>query len=88
MPHSAEDDRRQGRCVQLLQRNKGGLVTKIKSGNVTKGDTDQPDDATAGRDDSIENHFSDLELQKLWDEGVKQHNKYCLIRKAVTGACQ
>ncbi|XP_044724307.1 reverse transcriptase (RNA-dependent DNA polymerase) domain-containing protein [Hirsutella rhossiliensis] len=82
MPHSAEDDRLQGRRVQLLQRNKGGLVTKVKSGYVTKGDTDQPDDATTDQDDSIENPFSDPELQKLWDEGVK-HNRYWLIRKAV-----
>ncbi|KAM4057323.1 reverse transcriptase (RNA-dependent DNA polymerase) [Hirsutella rhossiliensis] len=81
MPHSAEDDRLQGRRVQLLQRNKGGLVTKVKSGYVTKGDTDQPDDATTDQDDSIENPFSDPELQKLWDEGVK-HNRYWLIRKA------
>ncbi|XP_044721406.1 reverse transcriptase (RNA-dependent DNA polymerase) domain-containing protein [Hirsutella rhossiliensis] len=83
MPHSAEDDRLQGRRVQLLQRNKGGLVTKVKSGYVTKGDTDQPDDATTDQDDSIENPFSDPELQKLWDEGVKKHNRYWLIRKAV-----
>ncbi|KAM4055850.1 transposon Tf2-1 polyprotein [Hirsutella rhossiliensis] len=82
MPHSAEDDRLQGRRVQLLQRNKGGLVTKVKSGYVTKGDTDQPDDATTDQDDSIENPFSDPELQKLWDEGVKKHNRYWLIRKA------
>ncbi|KJZ70640.1 hypothetical protein HIM_09960 [Hirsutella minnesotensis 3608] len=34
MPHSAEDDRLRGRFVQLLQRNKGGLVTKVKSGYV------------------------------------------------------
>ncbi|XP_044717007.1 integrase core domain-containing protein [Hirsutella rhossiliensis] len=79
MPHSAEDDRLQGRRVQLLQRNKGGLVTKVKSGYVTKGDTDQPDDATTDQDDSIENPFSDPELQKLWDEGVK-HNRYWLIQ--------
>ncbi|KJZ68052.1 hypothetical protein HIM_12556 [Hirsutella minnesotensis 3608] len=72
MPHSAEDDRLQGRRVQLLQRSKGGLVTKVKSGYVTKGDTDQPDDAAADQGDSIEGPFSDLELQKLWDEGLKQ----------------
>ncbi|KJZ71335.1 hypothetical protein HIM_09271 [Hirsutella minnesotensis 3608] len=83
MPHSAEDDRLQGRCVQLLQRNKGGLVTKVKSGYVTKGDTDQPDDATADRDDSIENPFSDLEMQRLWNEGLERHNRYWLIHKAV-----
>ncbi|KJZ69178.1 hypothetical protein HIM_11431 [Hirsutella minnesotensis 3608] len=80
MPHSAEDDRLQGRRVQLLQRSKGGLVTKVKSGYVTKGDTDQADDAAADQDDPIESPFSDLELQKLWDEGLKQHNRYWLIR--------
>ncbi|KAM4065604.1 reverse transcriptase (RNA-dependent DNA polymerase) [Hirsutella rhossiliensis] len=85
MPHSAEDDRLQGRRVQLLQRNKGGLVTKVKSGYVTKGDTDQPDDATTDQDDSIENPFSDPELQKLWDEGVK-HNRYWLIRRPYSKA--
>ncbi|KAM4057637.1 reverse transcriptase (RNA-dependent DNA polymerase) [Hirsutella rhossiliensis] len=84
MPHSAEDDRLQGRRVQLLQRNKGGLVTKVKSGYVTKGDTDQPDDATTDQDDSIENPFSDPELQKLWDEGVK-HNRYWLIQAVQQG---
>ncbi|KJZ71397.1 hypothetical protein HIM_09185 [Hirsutella minnesotensis 3608] len=73
MPHSAEDDRLQGRRVQLLQRSTlGGLVTQVESGYVTKGDTDQPDDAAADQDDSIESPFSDLELQKLWDEGLKR----------------
>ncbi|KJZ68644.1 hypothetical protein HIM_11963 [Hirsutella minnesotensis 3608] len=84
MPHSAKDDRSRGRRVQLLQHIKGGgLVTRVRSGYVTKGDTDQPDDAAADQNDSIENPFSDPELQKLWDEGVKQHNRYWLIWKAV-----
>ncbi|KJZ68382.1 hypothetical protein HIM_12228 [Hirsutella minnesotensis 3608] len=84
MPHSAEDDRLQGRCVQLLQRNKGGLVTKVKSGYATKGDTDQPDDAIADRDDSIENPFSGLEMRRLWDQGLERHNRYWLIHKTDT----
>ncbi|KJZ70639.1 hypothetical protein HIM_09959 [Hirsutella minnesotensis 3608] len=44
---------------------------------------DQPDDAAADQDDSIENPFSDPELQKLWDEDLKRHNRYWLIHKAV-----
>ncbi|KJZ68122.1 hypothetical protein HIM_12487 [Hirsutella minnesotensis 3608] len=83
MPNSAEDDRLRGRCVQLLERSKGGLVTRVKSGYVTKGDTDQPDDEVAERDDSMENPFSEPALQKLWNEGVEQHNRYWLIRRAV-----
>ncbi|KAM4057144.1 Pol [Hirsutella rhossiliensis] len=68
MPHSAEDDRLQGRRVQLLQRRHGST-----------------DDATTDQDDSIENPFSDPELQKLWDEGVK-HNRYWLIRRPYSKA--
>ncbi|KJZ68554.1 hypothetical protein HIM_12050 [Hirsutella minnesotensis 3608] len=53
------------------------------SGYVTKGDTDQPDGEAAERDDSSENPFSEPELQKLWDKGVEQRNRYWLIRRAV-----
>ncbi|KJZ68297.1 hypothetical protein HIM_12312 [Hirsutella minnesotensis 3608] len=83
MPRNAEDERLRGRRVQLLQHTKSGLVTRVTSGYVTKGDTDQPDDAAADQDDTIENPFSDPELRKLWDEGLKRHNRYWLIRKAV-----
>ena len=84
MPHSIEDERLRGRRVQLLEPRKGGgLVTKVKSGYVTKGDTDQAGDETACQDESVENPFTDEELQRLWNEGLKQHNRYWLIRKAV-----
>ena len=84
MPQNVEDERLRGRRVQLLEPRKGGgLVTKVKSGYVTKGDTDQAGDETAGQDESVENPFTDEELQGLWDEGLKQHNRYWLIRKAV-----
>ena len=84
MPQSAEDERLRGRRVQLLEPIKGGgLVTRVKSGYVTKGDTDQAGDETADQDKSVENPFTDEELQRLWNEGLKQHNRYWLIRKAV-----
>ncbi|KAJ6436948.1 retrovirus polyprotein [Purpureocillium lavendulum] len=84
MPHSAEDERLRGRRLQLLQPTKGGgLVTIVKSGYVSKGDADQPGDATAEQDESVENPFTEPEVQELWKEGLKQHNRYWLIRKAV-----
>lgn len=84
MPQGAEDERLRGRRVQLFQPVRGGgLVTRVKSGYITKGDTDQAGDETADQDESVENPFTDEELQRLWDEGLKQHNRYWLIRKAV-----
>ncbi|KAJ6437064.1 hypothetical protein O9K51_10361 [Purpureocillium lavendulum] len=84
MPHSAEDERLRGRRIQLLEPAKGGgLVTRVKSGYISKGDTDQPGDATAEQDESVENPFTEPEIQELWKEGLKQHNRYWLIRNAV-----
>ncbi|KND90515.1 hypothetical protein TOPH_04720, partial [Tolypocladium ophioglossoides CBS 100239] len=62
---------------------KGGLVTRVQVGYVTKGDTDQPSDSAADQDDLVENPFTDPDMQQSWDEGIKQHKRYWLIRKAV-----
>ncbi|OAQ59084.1 retrovirus polyprotein [Purpureocillium lilacinum] len=84
MPHNIEDDRLRGRRIQLLEPAKGGgLVTSVKSGYISKGDADQAGDATAAQDESVENPFTEPELQKLWEDGQKQHNRYWLIREAV-----
>ncbi|KAJ6436286.1 retrovirus polyprotein [Purpureocillium lavendulum] len=84
MPHSADDERLRGRRIQLPEPAKGGgLVTRVKSGYISKGDANQPGDETAEQDGSVENPFSEPELQGLWKEGLKQHNRYWLIRRAV-----
>ncbi|KAJ6439220.1 retrovirus polyprotein [Purpureocillium lavendulum] len=84
MPHSADDERLRRRHIQLLMPAKGGgLVTRVKSGYVSKGDADQPGDETTEQDELVENPFTEPELQELWKEGLKQHNRYWLIRRAV-----
>ncbi|KAJ6436495.1 retrovirus polyprotein [Purpureocillium lavendulum] len=76
MPHSAEDERLRGLRIQLLEPAKGGgLVTRVKSGYISKGDADQPGDATAEQDESVENPFTEPKLQELWKDGLKQHNE-------------
>ena len=84
MPHSAEDERLRGRRIQLLASAKGGgLITRVKSGYISKGDADQAGDATAAQDETVENPFTEPELQSLWEDGLRLHNRYWLIRKAV-----
>lgn len=87
MPEDHEDDRIRGRYLQLLQlserKDEKHLITRGKAGYVSKGDTDQPGDQEADRDGQIENPFADSQLQQLWDQGLQQHNRYWLIRKAV-----
>jgi hypothetical protein len=67
MPIGADDERIQGRKIQLLQPvkgMKGALVvrTKVpivaKAGFIKKGDSDQLEDPTASRDHAIENPFT------------------------------
>jgi hypothetical protein len=92
MPAGIDDERIQGRKMQLLQPlkgMKGALVIYaeapivVKAGFIKKGDSDQADDPTASHDNAIENPFTTASLQELWSEGLQKHNRYWLIRESV-----
>ncbi|EFZ04205.2 Pol [Metarhizium robertsii ARSEF 23] len=92
MPEGLDDERLQGRRMQLLQPVKGmkgafavhaGTPVVVKAGYVSKGDSDQPEDPTTSRDPAVENPFTTADLQELWNEGLQRHNRYWLIREAV-----
>ncbi len=57
----------------------------VKAGFVTGGDHDDDSapDEQHPRTDPPENPFQDEALQKLWDQGLDQNNRYWLIRQAV-----
>lgn len=92
MPADAYDERLQGRRMCLLQPVKGmkGALrvnwspkTHCKAGFVARGDADRENDPVASQDDDVENPFNDDQLQRLWKEGLQNHNRYWLIRRAI-----
>lgn len=85
MPESSNDDRLQSRHHQMLRLpdSQPARATVVKSGYMKKADADQPSDAAGNRTAAVRSPFKEERLTKLWKDGLKDHNRYWLIRQAV-----
>jgi predicted aspartyl protease len=98
LPKDITDERLQTRYQQMLQKN-GDVIKLVKLGTwwtcpsphkvriaagwITGGDGDQDSDEEADKLNPPENPFTDKRLRSLWDDALKENNRYWLIRKAV-----
>ena len=94
MPANTDDDRIQGRVLQLLKKD-GKIIRACPAATRSqenadhssqpslRGDSDRETDETASRDDPPKCPFVADDLKELWETGLHSNNRYWMIRSCI-----